>query len=97
VKRILDTCTGGARADYEAVVDKLKSTTIANKVIQHGVLRATGLVSMKGATATVLVVADAEIRWDGSKSAPQERFYRWSMDVTKARGAWLVSKVVQVG
>ncbi|MEV4112370.1 hypothetical protein [Nonomuraea sp. NPDC049695] len=96
VKRILDTSTGTARAEYEANEARLKSTTVGNKVIQHGVLRATGLVSMAGATAKVLVVADVEIRWDGSKSPPQERYYRWSMEVTKVGGVWLVSKAVQV-
>ncbi|MEV0227860.1 hypothetical protein [Nonomuraea sp. NPDC050786] len=96
VKRILDTSTGTARAEYEANESRLKSTTVQNKVVQHGVLRATGLVSMAGATAKVLVVADVEIRWDGSKSPPQERYYRWSMEVTKVGGVWLVSKAVQV-
>ncbi|MFG1711274.1 hypothetical protein ACFLIM_49805 [Nonomuraea sp. M3C6] len=96
VRRILDTSTGAARTEYAANAAKLKSTTVTNKVVQHGVLRATGLVSMTGATAKVLVVADVEIRWDGSKSAPQERYYRWSMDLTKTGGGWLVSKVVQV-
>ncbi|GAA3244360.1 hypothetical protein [Nonomuraea helvata] len=96
MKRILDTSTGAARAEYEANQARLRSTTVGNKVIQHGVLRATGLVSMAGATAKVLVVADVEIRWDGSKSPPQERYYRWSMEVTKVGGVWLVSKAVQV-
>ncbi|SEN44058.1 hypothetical protein [Nonomuraea pusilla] len=96
VRRIIDTSTGGARTEYESTAEKLRSTTRTNKVVQHGVLRATGLVSLGDGTARVLVVADVEIRWDGSKSAPQERFYRWSMDLTKVGGAWLVSKVVQV-
>ncbi|MGW0807475.1 hypothetical protein [Nonomuraea sp. NPDC002799] len=96
VQRILDTSTGAARAEYAATTGKLKSTTLANKVVQHGVLRATGLVSMREAAAKVLVVADVEIRWDGSKSPPQQRYYRWSMDVSKIGGGWLVSKVVQV-
>lgn len=96
VRRILDTSTGAARAEYAANAGKLRSTTLANKVVQHGVLRATGLVSMTGATAKVLVVADVEIRWEGSDSAPQERYYRWSMDVAKVGGLWLVSKAVQV-
>ena len=96
VQRILDTSTGAARTEYAANSRKLRSTTVTNKVVQHGVLRATGLVSMADAAAKVLVVADVEIRWDGSKSAPQERYYRWSMDVTKVGGVWLVSKVVQV-
>ncbi|TDD09580.1 hypothetical protein E1294_46860 [Nonomuraea diastatica] len=96
MKRILDTSTGLARAEYEADAGKLRSTTIANQVVQHGVLRATGLVSLTEAAAKVLVVADVEIRWDGSDNPPQERYYRWSMDVTRTGGAWLVSKVVQV-
>jgi Mce-associated membrane protein len=96
VARILATSTGAARAEYEAGADKLKDTTTANKVVQEGVLRAAGLVSVTGGTAKALVVADVEIRWDGSKSAPQERFYRWAMDLTKVRGMWLVSKAVQV-
>ncbi len=96
IRRILDTSTGPARAEYEANAAKLKSTTVGNKVVQHGVLRATGLASMAGATAKVLVVADVEIRWEGSKSPPQERYYRWSMELAKVGGAWLVSKAVQV-
>ncbi|SEH00270.1 Mce-associated membrane protein [Nonomuraea solani] len=96
LRRILDTSTGAARAEYAANAAKLKSTTVAGKVVQHGVLRATGLVSMAGATAKVLVVADVEIRWEGSRSPPQERYYRWSMDLSKVGGAWLVAKAVQV-
>ncbi|MCA2224535.1 hypothetical protein [Nonomuraea aurantiaca] len=94
--RILATSTGVAKEEYEANAAKLKSTTLENKVVQHGVLRATGLVSMTELTARVLVVADVEIRWEGSKTPKQERFYRWSMDVTKAKGVWLVSRAVQV-
>ncbi|WP_327087717.1 hypothetical protein OIE66_36175 [Nonomuraea sp. NBC_01738] len=94
--RILATSTGAARAEYAANAGRLKETTLANKVVQHGVLRARGLESMAGGTAKVLVVADVEIRWDGSKNAPQERFYRWSMDVTKVGGVWLVAKAVQI-
>ncbi|GAA4974266.1 Mce-associated membrane protein [Nonomuraea thailandensis] len=96
MRRILDTSTGAARAEYEANAGKLRTTTVENKVVQHGVLRATGLVSITGTTARVLVVADVEIRWDGSDSSPQERFYRWQMDLSKVGGAWLAAKVVQV-
>lgn len=96
VGRILATSTGVAKEEYTANAGKLKSTTLKNKVVQHGVLRATGLVSMTEETARVLVVADVEIRWDGSKTPKQERFYRWSIDVVKEKGVWLVSRAVQV-
>ncbi|TDE22741.1 hypothetical protein E1295_46255 [Nonomuraea mesophila] len=96
MKRILDTSTGPARAGYEADAGRLRSTTVANKVVQHGVLRATGLVSLTETGAKVLVVADVEIRWEGSDNPPQERYYRWSMDLTRTAGSWLVSKAVQV-
>lgn len=96
VRRILATSTGKAKADYEGSAAKLKETTVANKVVQNGALRATGLVSMEGGVAKVLVVADVVISWDGTKIPAQDRFYRWSMDVTKVGGVWLVSKAEQV-
>ncbi|MEU8251467.1 hypothetical protein [Nonomuraea sp. NPDC048916] len=96
VRRILTTSTGGAREEYERNLQRLKSTTVASKVMQDGVLRATGLVSLSEDTASVLVVADVDIRWEGSKTPPQDRFYRWSMELTKVGGVWLVSKAVQV-
>jgi Mce-associated membrane protein len=97
VNRILATSTGLAREEYAANAGKLRSTTLESKVVQQGVVRASAMVSMTEDTARVLVVADGEIRWDGSKSPKQERFYRWSMDVTKVNGKWLVSRAVQVG
>ncbi|TYB52723.1 hypothetical protein FXF51_50530 [Nonomuraea sp. PA05] len=96
VRRIIGSSTGAARVEYEANATKLRTTTVENKVVQHGVLRATGLVSMTATTARVLVVGDVEIRWDGSDSPPQERFYRWQMDLSKVGEAWLAAKVVQV-
>lgn len=96
LKRILATSTGEARAEYAANATRLKDTTISNKVVQDGVLRSTGLAAMDAGVAKVLVVADVDIRWEGTDTAPQKRFYRWSMDVTKVNGVWLVSKAVQV-
>lgn len=92
IKRILDTSTGAARAEYARNVTTLKETTLKSKVLQTGALRASGLVSMKGNIARVMVVGDAVIRWEGSKQPPQERFYQWNMEVTKIGAAWLVSK-----
>ncbi|MDP9846808.1 hypothetical protein [Streptosporangium lutulentum] len=92
IKRILDTSTGAARAEYARTAAELKETTVKEKVVQAGALRATGLVSLKGTTAQVMVVGDTLIRMDGGKNAPQERFYRWNMEVTKVGGVWLVSK-----
>jgi Mce-associated membrane protein len=65
-------------------------------VVQTAVLRSVGLVSMRGSTAEVLVVADVVIRWEGREEPPQERFYRWKMQVAKVGGAWLVAKEEQI-
>lgn len=92
INRILDTSTGAARAEYARTVVTLKKTTVKNKVLQTGALRAAGLVSLKGGTAQVMVVGDAVVRWDESEDAPQERFYRWNMEVTRVGAVWLVSK-----
>ncbi len=93
IKRILDTSTGQARADYARTESAVKAATLKNKVVQTGVLRGSGLVSMDGRTAEVLIVGDAVIRWGkGKKVSPEERFYRWRMEVTKVGDVWLVSK-----
>jgi Mce-associated membrane protein len=95
MKRVVATSTGEEREEYARNEAALKKATVDNKVVQTGVLRATGLASMAQdrRTAEVLIVADAVIHWeDGRKAAPEERFYRWRMEVTKAGGAWLVSK-----
>lgn len=95
LKRILDTSTGQARQEHAANAARIKEATKKGKVVQLGVLRSSGLVSMNAAqdTAEVLVVADAMVRWEGAKAAPQEqRFYRWRMRVTRVGGSWLVSK-----
>ncbi|MEV5414257.1 hypothetical protein AB0K60_36150 [Thermopolyspora sp. NPDC052614] len=98
IKRILDTSTGEAHDGYTKNAPALKRTTTANKVVQMGVVRSTGLVTMNAerTTADVLVVADGMIRWDGDKAAPQDRFYRWSMRVSKVGSAWLVARAEQV-
>ncbi|MBB4698459.1 hypothetical protein [Sphaerisporangium siamense] len=98
VRRVLDSSVGQARSDYARDVERLKAATLRNKAVQTGVVRAAGLVSIdaRGTSARVLVVADSVIRWEGVKTAPQERFYRWNMEVTKTRGAWWVSKLEQV-
>ncbi|WP_182879625.1 hypothetical protein [Microbispora sp. H10949] len=95
IKRALATSTGTERARYAAGQAVLRSATLKNKAVQTGVLRASALASIAGdrRTAQVLVVADAVIHWeDGRKAAPEERFFRWRMDVTKASGLWLVSR-----
>ncbi|MEV6987383.1 hypothetical protein AB0M95_39850 [Sphaerisporangium sp. NPDC051017] len=98
VRRALDSSMGQARAEYERDAERLKAATREHKVVQTGVVRAAGLVSMdaRRAGARVLVVADAVVRWDGTKTPPQERFNRWRMEVTKSRGVWWVSKLERV-
>ncbi|GAA3842335.1 hypothetical protein GCM10022226_76210 [Sphaerisporangium flaviroseum] len=98
VQRVLDASIGQAKDEYARGAERLKEATRLNKAVQTGVVRAAGLVSMDGPrnTARVLVVADSVIRWEGAKTAPQDRFYRWSVEVAKVRGAWWVSKLEQV-
>jgi Mce-associated membrane protein len=96
LQRMLSTSTGAARAEYLAGAGKLKSTAAQDKVVRQGVLRATGLVSLTGTKANVLAVSDVEIRSDGSAKPPERGFHRWSIDLDKVGGTWLVSKVVHV-
>ncbi|GGL21449.1 hypothetical protein Sme01_74640 [Sphaerisporangium melleum] len=98
VARVMDVSTGQAREEFARQAQGLKDTTRRNKAVQTGVVRAAGLASMNepGNTARVLIVADSVIRWDGTRTAPQERFYRWSVEVTKVGEGWSVSRLEQV-
>ncbi|WP_157594757.1 hypothetical protein [Streptosporangium amethystogenes] len=92
IQRILDGSTGEARAEYVRTAAERRESTIKDKILRAGALRALGLVSLAGDTAQVMVVGDEVIRWDGSKNAPREQFHRWNMEVTKVGDTWLVSK-----
>ncbi|MFC4590562.1 hypothetical protein [Sphaerisporangium corydalis] len=98
VDRVLATSTGEAKVDYARDAERLKAATRLNHAVQTGVVRAAGLVSIDALrrSARVLVVADSVIRWDGAKTPPQDRYYRWSIQVTKLGAAWWVSKLEQV-
>ncbi|WP_326819886.1 hypothetical protein [Streptosporangium sp. NBC_01756] len=92
LKRVLDTSTGAARVAYARSLGTLKADAIKNKALRTGALRASGIVSLTGNTARVMVVGDVVTRQDGSKKAPHEQFSRWNMEVTRVGGIWLVSK-----
>jgi Mce-associated membrane protein len=97
LRRILDTSTGEARAENTRTAAAVKAATLKDKAVETGVLRSAAIDSIDGATAEVLVVADAVIRWEGDKKlAPEERFYRWRMRVAKVNGVWLVGKAEMV-
>ncbi|GAA1268296.1 hypothetical protein GCM10009677_20960 [Sphaerisporangium rubeum] len=98
VERVIESSTGQARADYARDAERLKAATRANKAVQTGVVRAAGLVSMDAhrSVARVLVVADSVVSWEGAKTAPQDRYYRWNVEVTKIDGLWWASKLENV-
>jgi len=97
IRRIIATSTGEARQTHERHAPEMRRAALAAKVVQTGVIRAVGLVSMNAEldTAEVLVVADAVNRFEDTKPRFEERYYRWTMRVSKVGGAWLVSKAEQ--
>ncbi|MET8146577.1 hypothetical protein ABZU32_40250 [Sphaerisporangium sp. NPDC005288] len=98
VQRVMDTSTGQAREQFAREAGNLKEATRRNKAVQTGVVRAAGLASMndRRSAARVLVVADSVIRWDQVKTAPQERFYRWNIEVSKVGQGWAASSLEPV-
>ncbi|MGW0066481.1 hypothetical protein ACWDUI_03350 [Streptosporangium sandarakinum] len=96
MRRVLDTSTGQARAEYARDAASLRETTVRDRLLRTGALRASGIVSLTGDTAVALVVGDAVVRGDGSESAPREQFYRWRMQLVRTSEGWLVSRVEQV-
>nr|WP_062337789.1 hypothetical protein [Herbidospora sakaeratensis] len=91
---VLSTSTGETRARYEREQAAARATVMKEKVLQTGVLRGAGLVSMnpEGNRAQVLVVADVLVDFTGrEKDEPEDRYYRWRMDLAKENGRWLVA------
>lgn len=98
IQRVLSSSTGEARNAYAEAAAEVKRAAIESRAVQTGVVRAAGLVAMNAelTSADVLVVGDAVIRFEGGRPSSEERFYRWSMRVSKVGSAWLVSKAEQV-
>lgn len=88
--KLLDGATADFRSELEAQADRLQKTLAANKVEATGEAVSTGVVTLDGDNATVIVAATGSVRNKSTKVA-EPRNYRLKVDLVRSDGDWLVS------
>jgi len=96
-----DTVRAGATGDFlkeytdswDEQVDLFKQS----KSVSTGKIRAAAVSSIDHDSATVMVVVEGTAQNNATENKPQQRRYRWRLDVVKVDGDWLTSKLEFVG
>lgn len=86
-KRIQSLLTSKYRSEFDKQFEPLKKVFAQTQATGSGKILVTGLGSADKDSATVLVVHDALA---ASKLGNQERHHRWSVELVKVEGKWLV-------
>jgi Mce-associated membrane protein len=87
VKSVNGMLTTKARTKNSEVFDTMKQSYEAAKVKGTGKVLATGLSDIDDDSATVLVAHDASVQ---TTQGNIEHHYRWSVNLVKVSGTWLV-------
>ena len=96
VDRILSVATGTLATQFKAEKSQLGPLLAATKSVSVGSVLETGLVSLKGKNAEVLVAVDATVTTQAAGSTKAQRavkHYRMSMKLQQIGSRWLVSDV----
>jgi len=94
IKGVNELLTTKARAENEKVFDAMKQTYQAAKVKGAGKVLLTGVGDLDDDSASVLVVHDADVT---TTQGNIEHHYRWSVNLVKVKGEWLVDDFNPVG
>ncbi len=87
VKSVNQLLTTKAKAKNDQTFKVLQQTYSAAKVKGQGKLVMTGVADSDADSATVLVVHDANVT---TTQGDVQHHYRWTVDVVKVKGRWLV-------
>ena len=87
IKSVNQMLTTKAKAKNDQTFKVLQQTYSAAKVKGTGKLVLTGVANADADSATVLVVHDASVT---TNQGDVEHHYRWTVDVVKVQGRWLV-------
>ncbi|MDP2774644.1 MAG: hypothetical protein Q8O61_13915 [Nocardioides sp.] len=89
--------TGQFLEEYTESWEKQVELFKQNRSVSTGEIRAAGVSSIDDDSATVMVVVEGTARNTATGNKPQQRRYRWRLDVVDVDGAWLVNKLEFVG
>lgn len=87
IKRVNELLTTKARTKNNQTFDVIKQSYTAAKVKGTGKLILTAVGDSDSDSATVLVVHDAAVT---TAQGDIDHHYRWSIDLVKVKGSWLV-------
>jgi Mce-associated membrane protein len=95
MKRVLAGATGTFKTQFSRAQADLKSAFIAKKSVSTGTVLFAGIVRGDMNSATVLVAADRTVK-DSSTTQGAVAHDRWSVDLEKHGGRWLVATLEPV-
>ncbi len=93
VKGINELLTTKSKGEFSKEFEAFKQVYEQGKATGTGKVLLTGVGTSDDDSATVLVVHDAEVK---STIGNQERHHRWSIDLVKVKGEWLVDDFTPV-
>lgn len=81
------------RADFETALEEIVASVREAQMNSEGKVLASGVASLDPDSATVLVVADAEVK---TVFDTRQRHFRWEVSLVKVDGEWLVDNFTPV-
>lgn len=91
VKKVLAGATGAFKKEYAHSEINLRAAATQSKATSRGTVRAVGVGDIRVGSATVYVAADSTVSNKSTGQKPQPRYYRFQLDMTRVKGAWLTS------
>jgi len=92
-KSVQELLTTKYRTEFDKQFAPFKQVYAQAQATGTGKILVTGVGSIDEDSATVLVAHDAAVK---SKLGNQERHFRWSIDLVKVKGKWLVDEFTPV-
>jgi hypothetical protein len=92
-QRISPLLTTKFRTDFESTIDDILTQIEQAKLVSKGEVLRSAVASVDSDSAEVLVVADANAQ---SSFGTRVRHFRWSVDLVKVDGDWLVDNFTPV-
>jgi hypothetical protein len=92
-QRIAPMLTTKFRTDFESTIDDILTQIEQAKLVSKGEVLRSAVASVDADSAEVLVVADASAQ---SSFGTRARHFRWSVDLVKVDGRWLVDNFTPV-
>lgn len=97
IAKVLANSTGTFKTQYETAKVNLKASAQESQATSTGKVLSVGVGDIDDGDAIVFVAADSQVSNKSTKGAPQPRYYRLKLSMTRNGGRWLTSNLQFVG